>query len=132
MMRKAVEEKNAKGDVENVNARIPMCFVGIEQTNVRNRFLVVIVVKLVNIARNTAMTFFGFDVCFKMKKLNYHPCLPGNNVYLDDHCKDLPNANLEGSTLEDRAHMYETKFPAQGYGLWSGFKRGPHQATSHL
>uniref|UniRef100_A0A0K2T8F3 ShKT domain-containing protein n=1 Tax=Lepeophtheirus salmonis TaxID=72036 RepID=A0A0K2T8F3_LEPSM len=23
--------------------------------------------------------FFGFDVCFKMKKLNYHPCLPGNN-----------------------------------------------------
>ena len=31
-----------------------------------------------------------------------------------------------------RAHGDENKVPGYGYGLWCGFKWGPHHATSHL
>ena len=31
-----------------------------------------------------------------------------------------------------RAQGDENKVSGYGYGLWCGFKRGPHHATSHL
>ena len=45
-----------------------------------------------------------------------------------DHCQHPQNANPDGSTLEDD----ENKVSGYGYGLWCGFKLGPHHATSHL
>ena len=49
-------------------------------------------------------------------------------LWQQDHCQHPQNANLDDSTLEGD----ENKVSSYGYGLWCGFKWGPHHATSHL
>ena len=51
-----------------------------------------------------------------------------SKLWQQDHCQHPQNANRDGSTLEGD----ENKVFGYGYGLWCGFKWGPHHATSHL
>ena len=49
-----------------------------------------------------------------------------------DHCQHPQNANLDYHEQQGRAQGDENKVSGYGYGLWCGFKSGPHHATSHL
>ena len=44
----------------------------------------------------------------------------------------LPASSLDCHELQGRAQGDENKVSGYGYGLWAGFKWGPHHATSHL
>ena len=58
----------------------------------------------------------------------YNSCLYRSKLWQQDHCQHPQNANPDGSKLEGD----DNKVSGYGYGLWSGFKWGPHHAPSHL
>ena len=47
-------------------------------------------------------------------------------------CQHPQNANLDCHEKQGCAQGEENKVSGYGYGLWCGFKWGPHHATSHL
>ena len=55
-----------------------------------------------------------------------------SKLWQQNHCQHPQNANLDCHELQWRAQGYENKVSGYGYGLWCGFKWGPHHATSHL
>ena len=55
-----------------------------------------------------------------------------SKLWQQDLCHHPQNANLDCHVLLGRAQGDENKVSGYGYGLWCGFKWGPHHATSHL
>ena len=53
-------------------------------------------------------------------------------LWRQGHCQHPENANLDCHELQGRAQGDENKVSGYGYGIWCGFKWGPHHATSHL
>ena len=52
-----------------------------------------------------------------------------SKLWQQDHCQHPQNANAD---CQGRAQGDENKVSGYGYGLWCGFRWGPHHATSHL
>ena len=55
-----------------------------------------------------------------------------SKLWQQDHCQHPQNANLDCHEYNGRAQDDENKVSGYSYGLWCGFKSGPHHATSHL
>ena len=55
-----------------------------------------------------------------------------SHLWQQDLCQHPQNANMDCHEWQGRAQGDENKASSCGYGLWCGFKWGPHHATSHL
>ena len=55
-----------------------------------------------------------------------------SKLWQQDLCQHPQNVNLDCHKKQGRAQGDENKVSGYGYGLWCGFKWGPHHATSHL
>ena len=66
-----------------------------------------------------------------MRRCTTH-ALYRSNLWQQDHCQHPQKANLDCHESQGRAQGNENKVSSYGYGLWCGFKWGPHHATSHL
>ena len=55
-----------------------------------------------------------------------------SKLWQQDHCQHLQNANQDCHESQVCARGDENKVSGYGYGLWCGFKWGPHHAISHL
>ena len=66
-----------------------------------------------------------------MRRCTTH-ALYRSKLWQQNHCHHPQNANLDCHVQQGRAQGDENKVSGYGYGLWCGFKWGPHHATSHL
>ena len=55
-----------------------------------------------------------------------------SKLWQQDHCQHPQNANLDCHEWQGRAQGDENKVSGYVYGLWCGFKWGPHHATPHI
>ena len=62
----------------------------------------------------------------------YNICHYRSKLWQQDHCQHPQNANLDSHEWQRRSQSDENKVFGYGYGLWCGFKWGPHHATSYL
>ena len=61
----------------------------------------------------------------------YNHALCRSKLWQQDHCQHPQNANLDCQNNSDVPRVMKI-VSGYGYGLWCGFKWGPHHATSHL
>ena len=55
-----------------------------------------------------------------------------SKLWQHNHSQHPQNANLDCHEYQGHTLGDENKISGYGYGLWCGFKWGPHHATSHL
>ena len=67
----------------------------------------------------------------EMRRCTTH-VLYRSKLWQQDHCQHPQNVSLDCHEQQGRSQCVENKVSGYGYGLWCGFKWGPHHATSHL